>query len=240
MSERTCSVEGCGRPRASKGFCDAHYRRATKTGDPGGPIASRRKRPRLRCLVRECDRAHFGHGMCSRHYQLWRHHGTTDLLDLATPIERFWREVTRGEPNECWLWMGTPKNGYGVLSIKTREDAWAPHYAHRLSYEWFVGPIPEGMVIDHTCHNVAAERGLCDGGEGCSHRLCVNPLHLDPTTVGENTARSPLTVTGQNVRKNVCPRGHALDGKGLDGKRYCTLCRKTRDSERRRRSSQIA
>jgi hypothetical protein len=82
-----------------------------------------------------------------------------------------------GDSNACWLWTGTiDKDGYGRGGAKQ---------AHRLSYEFFVGQIPDGLQIDHTCHDPT----VCRGGSWCSHRSCVNPAHLEPVTHGENTRR---------------------------------------------------
>lgn len=67
------------------------------------------------------------------------------MSDYAT------REVIKSlvviDENGCWNWQGTIKpNGYGYRSNKI---------VHRLSYKLFVGPIPEGLHIDHLCRNRA-------------------------------------------------------------------------------------
>jgi hypothetical protein len=94
---------------------------------------------------------------------------------------------TRG----CWRWIGRidKSTGYGRLG----RNSWA----HRESYKLFVGPIPDGMTVEHVCHT----RSKCDGGPTCRHRACVNPAHLALLTPDQNKR------AGAN-RKTHCPAGH--------------------------------
>lgn len=117
----------------------------------------------------------------------------------------FWARV---EPTGfCWNWTGPPmRTGYGQLQRKGRH-----HYAHRMAYELLVGPIPDGLHIDHLCRN----------------RLCVNPDHLEPVESGENTRRgyAPGIVA---ARLGLCYRGHELSGSNVyhrpSGGRCCRRC----------------
>lgn len=68
---------------------------------------------------------------------------------------------------DCWVWTGGRCNGYGSVGRRG--------YAHRVSYEMHVGPIPEHLVVDHSCRN----------------RACVNPAHLRLATVGQNNSNRP-------------------------------------------------
>jgi hypothetical protein len=133
-----------------------------------------------------------------------------------TPLERSMRMVSP-EPNSgCWLWMGAVTNGgYGIINIGGRKPP--PTRAHRLTYELLVGPIPEGLELDHLC------RVPC----------CVNPKHLEPVTHAENVRRGNA---GKNMSERThCPKGHPR----TKGARRCKECH--RDSEyNRRRTAGLA
>ena len=94
----------------------------------------------------------------------------------------------------CWEWQGhlDPK-GYARVTITTDEGTYrAGILAHRLAFETFVGPIPDGLVLDHLCRN----------------RSCINPEHLEPVTQQENIRRSPVAPQAVNARKTHCKHGH--------------------------------
>jgi hypothetical protein len=81
-------------------------------------------------------------------------------------MERFWNKVNKTET--CWLWTGGKnQKGYGLWK---REYKGKNHSVHRLSYELHKGPIPEGMLICHTCDVPS----------------CLNPDHLFVGTALDN------------------------------------------------------
>ena len=72
----------------------------------------------------------------------------------------------------CWIWTGATTNGYGVVQKGRRGEGVVR--VHRVVFEMFVGPIPDGLDVMHSCHN----------------RLCANPVHLSVGTRKENMAQS--------------------------------------------------
>lgn len=138
------------------------------------------------------------------------------------PRERIYRFASkvRVQPGGCWEWAGNchPDSGYGRVWFSKNDD----RLAHRVCYEWAVGPIPEGLTLDHLCRN----------------RRCVNPSHLEPVTNTENVMRgfSPAAV---NARKRTCWRGHPFDETNTytaaSGARHCRECARIRKQARRQR-----
>ena len=127
------------------------------------------------------------------------------------PFERFADKI-QIEPDGCWTWIGAKdSHGYGQLGIGgRRSNGGYLAVAHRWSYEHFVGPIPDGMDIDHLCHNESD----CPGGYTCRHHSCVNPTHLEPVTHAENVRRGrwdPRKARAGVPKKTHCPAGHAYE-----------------------------
>lgn len=144
--------------------------------------------------------------------------------------ERFWMRVWQGDG--CWLWTGARTNGgYGTLRVDG-----ATARVHRFAYAFLVGPIPEGAEVDHLCHG---QDESCPGGRDCSHRLCVNPDHLEPVSHRENVVRG-LNFSGVNARKTHCPQGHPYDAEntyvcGGGRHRMCRACLADREAARKAR-----
>lgn len=93
-----------------------------------------------------------------------------------TLLERLERRSVRDEETGCWLWLGyCLPNGYGRIA----QGHSNPRYVHRVAYELLVGPIPDGLLLDHECHNTDLR---CLGGDSCGHRRCWNPAHLETVT----------------------------------------------------------
>src|SRR5229473_3334209 len=91
------------------------------------------------------------------------------MRKTTPPRERFTTFYFVDRSSGCWLWIGGTNGRYPLFGISRRTRV----YAHRFSYEEFVGPIPSGLEIDHLCSNIK----------------CVNPDHLQPVTHQENQRR---------------------------------------------------
>lgn len=137
-------------------------------------------------------------------------------LCALTPLERFERLVDKNGPSwngtPHWLWEGDTSRQYGryVDQSAYRATGEPQHFmAHRLAYELFIGPIPEGLQLDHLCRV----------------KNCVNPLHLEPVTAQENKRRE---IQARPLRR-VCQNGHSLDDSNVyvtkEGHRWCLACR---------------
>jgi hypothetical protein len=164
------------------------------------------------CREPGCGRAGIKRGWCNTHYEQRRRAGEFPLFE-RDPVKRFWSKVDKNGPGGCWLWTGPQDgHGYGVFYVGGRGARRLR--AHRVSYEWAIGPIHEGAVLDH----VAAR--------GCRHRHCVNPAHLEPVTQRVNILRGTGPSAG-HARKTHCVNGHLFDDVNTymhDGVRKCRKC----------------
>lgn len=166
------------------------------------------------CTIPGCHRPYLARGWCKNHYEHNRTYGTphrSPEQSIEARLRARIREseiIFEGKP--CWEWTGvrTPR-GYGQMSVDNQHQ-----YTHRLAYETWVGPIPDGLHIDHLCGNTA----------------CCNPAHLEPVPPAVNTRR-------HFAQQTHCRAGHLFDERNtrLDkyGRRNCRACDRERARIRR-------
>jgi hypothetical protein len=101
-------------------------------------------------------------------------------------LENFFKKVNK-TPGSCWIWTGCiNQNGYGLVRLNKKTCS-----THRILYEYYKGPIPEGLDIDHLCRV----------------RNCVNPGHLEAVTTRVNILRGE-TIPSKHLSKTHCANGH--------------------------------
>lgn len=129
------------------------------------------------------------------------------------PIARFNKYYSVDAASGCWLWTGClDGNGYGKIGVDNVRKGVG---AHRFSYELHVGPIPDGLQIDHLCRV----------------RNCINPEHLEPVTSAVNTARGMSVQRRKEIAsaRTHCRYGHPFVSENLmrrkDGYKRCKQCR---------------
>jgi hypothetical protein len=167
------------------------------------------------CSIQDCGIGVSARGWCGKHYDRWRHHGTTDPLPRPTVAQRFWSKVDKNGPvpvfapelGPCWLWTGSSdKHGYGQIRIAGKATK-----AHRWSWSDTHGPIAEGLDIDHLCRNPP----------------CVRPTHLEPVTHRVNMLRG-INPSAANAVATHCLAGHPFDATNTyitpTGARRCRRC----------------
>lgn len=128
------------------------------------------------------------------------------------PYERrfFMQFVRSDNPSDCWTWVGAiNSNGYGQLNGPLGNRI----YAHRASYEMFIGPIPKGLFVLHHCDN----------------RKCINPSHLFIGTLKDNTqdaiSKGRFHLPSPPTH---CRKGHLFTVDTIVYKskgRHCRICR---------------
>lgn len=152
----------------------------------------------------------------------------------STLAERFWAKTqivadcdcrlctaTVDPTAKCIVWAGAEKGkGYGAFWDGTRTLR-----AHRFAYELVIGPIPDGLELDHLCRV----------------RACVAPAHLEPVTADENRRRGlhGVLAAAEGRLLNRCQHGHELTPENTyleppsirhpQGRRRCRTCRRAQD-----------
>lgn len=171
------------------------------------------------CRIEGCDRVpQKDQGRCSMHIKRMRAHGSYDPPHGArnvTITERIDLQVNKDGPlpearpelGPCWLWTGSLNNkGYPLVTYQGKQ-----RYAHRVMYVLHVGPIPDGLELDHLCQRPA----------------CIRPTHLEAVTHAINVQRGRASGL-----RTHCQRGHEYGVANFvvdrRGNRWCSICRAVR------------
>ena len=141
------------------------------------------------CSLGGCVKPAKHRGWCGMHYERWRRHGDPHVTlspqrAADTTLEQALKAKTVRTESGCDEWTGTrTRKGYGLVSVHGTMRS-----THRVAYEVFVGPIPDGIEIDHRCGNHA----------------CINAAHLRHATRNQNMQNlSRLRVNNQSGVRGV-------------------------------------
>ena len=161
-----CAFTGCGNKKVCKGMCHGHYKQM-RNGEPLKPLQKRIKRG-PNCEIQDCGSTHHALGYCFNHYQNFKRNGTpfATVIQIhgATTAERI-AAYTRKD-GECIRWTRY-LNDDGYAQIRDRGSM---RSVHTVVFELHNGKVPDGLEIDHLCHN----------------RDCVNIHHLRAVTHKQN------------------------------------------------------
>lgn len=142
----------------------------------------------MKCSVEGCENRSSARGWCPKHYARWVRTGDPTMVVAPKPYAgKAFEELVddSGGPDACWPWAGYANKGDGYGRYR-RPGEKNQTVAHRVAYEVAHGTLPEGLLVDHTCHDPQT----CVGGANCPHRKCCNPAHLAAVTHRQNTASS--------------------------------------------------
>ncbi|MGW6658898.1 HNH endonuclease signature motif containing protein [Rhodococcus sp. NPDC055024] len=137
--------------------------------------------------------------------------GRKNPVKVTDPMTHILARV-RKDDNGCWNWLNVPTSeGYGEVNLTILGRK---RLVHTVTYELSIGPVPDGLELDHLCRN----------------RLCCNPDHLEPVTHTENIRRGEMEPKKQEwfASRTHCKNGHEYAAENtarrVDGRRRCRTC----------------
>lgn len=159
---KICTVDECNSKHYAKGLCTKHYQRMINSGSTQDPLKP------CECKIDGCKTKVKSKGFCIKHYTRFIRFGCADSVSVIIGNDKLRLESScKVNESGCWEWVKHKKNGYGITVLQGKHEQ-----AHRASWKVFIGEIPDGMQINHRCHN----------------RSCINPDHLYVGTQKQNMA----------------------------------------------------
>lgn len=165
-----------------------------------------------------CSMMAYWRGLCRRHY-IADQYRDTPIPAAELLMEQLAKKIEVWDCG-CWVWTKAKfaRSNHGMFGYNALGKNFT-HYVHRWVYEHLIGPVPEGLVLDHLCRVEA----------------CCNPDHLEPVSNAENIRRGIGPDGGLRRHQRACKRGHRFSPENTYvsklGWRHCKVC--ARDRHRR-------
>ncbi len=169
------------------------------------------------------------------HWARVQRHGSPFVVKNLSglSIDERWARSTERREDGCLGYTGTIRSVDGHGAWWTNQTGTV--LAHRWIWEHVNGTIPDGMTLDHECHNAASWRGECAGGPTCPHRSCVDVDHMTVKPRAENT----LASANHYGNRTHCKRGHEFTEANTylqkGGGRACRTCHRIAERNRQQR-----
>ncbi|MEO0781918.1 MAG: hypothetical protein AAFZ46_09180, partial [Pseudomonadota bacterium] len=147
-AKRICSVDRCGKPHDSSGYCSTHYYRFKRYGDP--LVTKNKKNQGKTCKVPGCSKPARSRGYCAMHASRLDRHNDLGAERKIGKREAWIIAHANHQGDDCLLWpFALQENGYGVFSKYGKTIG-----AHRAMCQAAHGPQPdEGYEVAHSCGN---------------------------------------------------------------------------------------
>ena len=156
-----CGSPVCDLPAAVRGYCTGHYQRSRRGADINTPVRytpPKPPKPERTCTVADCDRKVSRRDYCDQHYRRFRKYGepTAGYIRKCSSPEEAIRTYVQ-QVGDCIEWTGyRDPNGYGhIMAMRPETDKKTSWLTHRYAWTLANGPIPDGIELDHECHNPA-------------------------------------------------------------------------------------
>lgn len=162
---KICTIQNCDQKIKGHGFCNKHLIRFRKYGNP---LFTKYDTRFKTCTIQDCKNKYYAKGLCDKHYQRLKNHNNINHERKGkynSAEEAYLNQVINNGIENCWGWNGAAPTGYGQL--KYNKENWL---AHRFSYTYYFGKIPDDMFVCHKCDNP----------------ICSNPGHLFLGTSEQN------------------------------------------------------
>lgn len=187
MRNATCSVDGCERQVKARGYCNPHYIRHKRYGDPLAGTKPRNRKPPAECIIDGCEKESRESGLCASHARRGQPDGTLRESmrgkvrpskprapqPIADRRSRFESKVERSG-GMCWNWTGAANSsGYGLFAWDATREGLSVTGAHRAALRLEGVEIADDMTVDHICFNTR----------------CVKPSHLRVMSRSDNARR---------------------------------------------------